>query len=59
MPAKVNRKDSICFNTHLCRARNLVERSFNKIKQCRRITTHYDKVAAKRLALIEPAPIRQ
>ena len=31
---------------HLYRARNLVERFFNKIKQCRRIATRYDKLAA-------------
>jgi hypothetical protein len=32
------------------RARNLVERFFNKIKQCRRIATRYDKLAANYLA---------
>lgn len=30
----------------LYRSRNLVERFFNKIKQCRRIATPYDKLAA-------------
>src|SRR6185312_5794848 len=34
---------------HLCRARNLVERFFNKIKQCRRVATRYDKLAANYL----------
>jgi transposase len=29
----VNRKDPICFSAHLYRARNLVERFFNKIKE--------------------------
>jgi transposase len=33
IPAKRNRKDPICFNPYLYRARNLVERFFNKIKQ--------------------------
>jgi transposase len=28
------------------RARNLIERFFNKIKQCRRVATRYDKLAA-------------
>jgi transposase len=28
------------------RARNLVERFFNRIKQCRRVATRYDKLAA-------------
>ena len=31
---------------HLHRARNMVERFFNKIKQCRRIATRYDKLVA-------------
>jgi transposase len=35
-----------CFSPHLYRARNLVERFFNKIKQCRRVATRYDKLAA-------------
>jgi hypothetical protein len=38
--------------------RNLVERSFNKIKQCRRIATRYDKLAANYLAFIKLAAIR-
>jgi len=40
------------------RARNLVERFFNKIKQCRRIATRYDKIAANYLAFIKLASIR-
>jgi transposase len=40
------------------RARNLVERFFNKIKQCRRIATRHDKVAANYLARIKLASIR-
>jgi transposase len=40
------------------RARNLVERFFNKIKQCRRIATRYDKLAANYLAFIQLASIR-
>ena len=43
---------------HLYRARNLVERFFNKIKQCRRIATRYDKLAANYLAFIKLASIR-
>jgi len=39
------------------RARNLVERFFNKIKQCRRIATRYDKRAANYLAFIKLAAI--
>jgi hypothetical protein len=38
--------------------RNLVERFFNKIKQCRRIATRYDRIAANYLAFIKLASIR-
>ena len=58
IPPKVNRKDPICFSPHLYRARNLVERFFNKIKQCRRISTRYDRLAANYLAFIKLASIR-
>jgi transposase len=37
IPPKRNRKDPIYFSPYLYRARNLVERFFNKIKQCRRV----------------------
>ena len=52
------RTEPICFNPHLYRARNLVERFFNKIKQCRRVATRYDKLAANYLAFIQLASIR-
>jgi transposase len=41
------------------RARNLVERFFNKIKQCRRVATRYDKLAANCLAFIQLASLRK
>jgi transposase len=34
------------------------QRFFNKIKQCRRIATRYDKLAANYLALVKLAAIR-
>jgi transposase len=46
IPPRCNRKEPICFSPHLYRAGNLVERFFNKIKQCRRVATSYDKLAA-------------
>src|SRR5438270_7335713 len=52
------RKDPICFSPYLYRARNLVERFFNKIKQCRRVATRYDKLAANYLAFVKLASIR-
>jgi transposase len=45
-------------SAHTCSARNLIERSFNKIKQCRRVATRYDKLAANYLAFVKLASIR-
>src|SRR3954465_13290768 len=58
IPPKRNPKEPICFSPHLYRARNLVERFFNKIKQWRRVATRYDKLAANYLAFIQLASIR-
>jgi transposase len=58
IPPRRNRTEPICFSRHLYRARNLVERFFNKIKQCRRVATRYDKLAANYLAFIKLASIR-
>jgi transposase len=43
IPPKRNRKAPICFSPFLYRARNLIERFFNKIK---RVTTRYGKLAS-------------
>jgi transposase len=59
IPPKRNRKEAICFSPYLYRARNLVERFFNKIKQCRRIATRYDKLAANYLAFIKLCRFRK
>ena len=58
VPPRCNRREPICFSPHLYRARNLVERFFNKIKQCRRVATRYDKLAANYLAFVQLASIR-
>jgi transposase len=39
IPPRCNRNEPLCFSPYLYRARNLVERFFNKIKQCRRVAT--------------------
>jgi transposase len=57
-PAERNRKEPICFSPYLYRARNLVERFANKIKQCWPIAISYDKFAANYLAFIKLACIR-
>jgi transposase len=58
IPPRCNRNEPICFSPHLYCARNLVERFFNRIKQCRRIATRYDKLAANYLAFVQLASIR-
>src|SRR5262245_39248117 len=58
IPPRRNRNDALCFSPYLYRARNLVERFFTKIKQCRRLATRYDKLAANYLAFIQLAAIR-
>ena len=37
---------------------NLIERFFNKIEQCRRVATRYDKLAANYSAFVKLASIR-
>jgi transposase len=49
IPLKSNRSDPICFSPYLYRARNQVERFFNGIKQCRRVATRHDRLAANYL----------
>ena len=58
IPPKANRRDPICFSKHLYKARNLVERFFNRIKQFRRIATRYDKPAENFLAAVKLAAVR-
>ena len=58
IPPKSNRKDPICFSKHLYRARNRVERFFNKIKHYRRIATRYDKTAESFLAALKLVAVR-
>jgi transposase len=58
IPPKRNRKDRICFSPFLYRARNLIERFFNRVKQCRRVATRYDKLAANYLTFVKLASIR-
>ena len=53
IPPRRNRNEPICFSPHLCHARNLVERFFNKIKQCRRIATRNDMLAVNYPAFIQ------
>ena len=58
IPPKRNRCDPINCSPYLYRDRNRIERFFNKIKQCRRVATRYDKLAANYLAFVQLASIR-
>jgi transposase len=58
IPPKSNRSDPICFSPYLYRARNRVERFFNKINHCRRVATRYDKLSPQ-LPCIRPACVNQ
>ena len=58
IPPRCNHNQPICFSAHLYRARNRAERFFSRIKQCRRVATRYDKLAANYLAFLQLASIR-
>ena len=58
IPPKRNRKEAICFSPYLYRARNLVERFFNKLKHFRAVATRYDKRDDNFLASVQLASIR-
>ena len=57
IPPKRNSQRAICC-PYRYRARNLVERFFNKIKQCRRVVTRQDKLATNYVTFIKLASIR-
>jgi len=46
------------FSPYRYRARNRVERFFDRIKQCRRVATRYDRLAANDLAFVQLGSIR-
>src|SRR5438046_10469244 len=58
IPPRSNHTDPICFSPYLYRARNRVERFFNRIKQRRRVATRYGKLAVNLLAFVQLASIR-
>ena len=58
IPPRCNRNDPTCLSSHLYRARMWSRGSSIRIKQCRRVSTRYDKLAANYLAFIQLASIR-
>lgn len=57
IPPRSNLKDRRAFDRHLYKERNLVERFVNRIKQCRRVATRYEKTARNFLAFVRVAAI--
>jgi transposase len=52
IPCNPTRKVLIPYDFEAYKARNLIERCFNKLKHCRRIATRYDRRAANFLSFI-------
>lgn len=57
IPPRSNLKEQREFDHHLYKERNWVERFINRIKQCRRVATRYDKTARNFLAFVQVAAI--
>jgi transposase len=57
IPPKRNRTEPRDYDEHWYKARNLVERFINRIKQFRRVATRYDKTVRNFLAFIQVASI--
>jgi len=58
IPPKANRRDPAPCDYRRYRARNHIERLFNRLKQFRRIATRYNKTAASFLGFLCLAPVR-
>jgi transposase len=57
IPPRSNRKEPRAYDEHLYKERNLVERFLNKVKNCRRVATRYEKTARNHLAFWQLASI--
>ena len=58
IPPMPQRRIKPAFSKHLYKARNMVERFFNKLKHFRAVATRYDKYAENYLASVKLAAIR-
>ena len=54
IPPKSNRREPWEYDRELYRQRNLIERSFNKLKHWRRIATRYDRRSSYFLSALYP-----
>ena len=59
IPTRANQPRKPAFSKRLYRNRNVVERCFGWLKECRRIATRYEKLAVRFLAMIKLAIIRE
>jgi len=57
IPPRSNRKEPRAYDEHLYKERTLVERFLNKVKNCRRVATRYEKTARNHLAFWQLASI--
>ncbi len=58
IPSKVNRKVPAAYDRQKYKARNIIERMFNKLKNWRRVATRYDKTASSYLGFVTLAAIK-
>lgn len=59
VPTKTNETRNENFDKDLYRERNVVERCFGWLKECRRVATRYEKLAVHFLAMVKIAMIRR
>lgn len=57
IPPRSNRKTPREYDKHLYKERNLVERFLNKVKNCRRVATRYEKTARNYVAFWQLAAV--
>jgi transposase len=58
IPPRSNRKTPIEYDRKAYKRRNLIERCVNRLKQCRRIATRYEKTARAYLSMLCIAAVR-
>jgi transposase len=57
IPPRSNRRQQRAYDQERYKDRNLAERLWSQIKQCRRVATRYDKTARNFLAFVQVASI--
>lgn len=55
IPPRSNRLESREYDKHIYKERNVIERTFNKLKHFRRIATRYEKTIVNYMALLHLA----